>query len=105
MHQYNANLIKIQERIRVISDQLVDLEAKAKVYENSLVEDGERKNEAHAGYMGLTDGQGRVKYDTPCTVMEDQTYGRYVNIYANGVIPNTIHLYKESNYTAMKDES
>jgi hypothetical protein len=55
--------------------------------------------------MGLTDGQGRVDYDTPCTVMEDKTYGRYVNIYANGVIPNTIHLYKESNYTAMKDES
>ena len=105
MHQYNANLIKIQERIRVISDQLVELEAKAKVYENSLVEDSERINEANAGYKGLTDGQERVKYDTSCTVMEDKTYGRYVNIYANGVIPNTIHLYKESNYTAMKDES
>ena len=105
MHQYNANLIKIQERIRVISDQLVELEAKAKVYENSLVEDSERINEAHAEYMGLTDGQGEVKYDTSRTVMEDKTYGKYVNLYVNGVIPNTIHLYKEANYTAMKDET
>jgi len=84
---------------------LVELEAKAKVYENSLVEDSERINEAHAEYMGLTDGQGEVKYDTSRTVMEDKTYGKYVNLYVNGVIPNTIHLYKEANYTAMKDET
>lgn len=105
MHQYNTNIIKIQERIRVISDQLIELEAKAKVYENSLVEDSERINEAHAGYMGLTDGEERIKYDTPCVVLEDSTYGKYINIAVTGVIPETIHLYRKSNYTAMKDES
>ena len=105
MHQYNANLIKIQERIRVLSDQLVELEAKAKVQENSIVEDQDRYNEAHAGYLSLTNGEEKVKYDTARIVMEDKKYGKYININVSGVTPDSVHLYKDSNYTAMKNES
>jgi len=37
--------------------------------------------------------------------MEDKKYGKYININVSGVTPDSVHLYKDSNYTAMKNES
>jgi len=39
MHTFNSNLIEIQERIRVLRNQLVEAEANATTYRNAVALD------------------------------------------------------------------
>lgn len=103
MHTFNSNLIEIQERIRVLRNQLVEAEANATTYRNAVALDQERYEEAGRAKAELTGGTNYLKLDgKPCIVKQKEGYGYYITIGWEGVDPTTLKIYQTNNYTGSK---
>ncbi len=106
MHQYNTALIQIQDRIRVLTNQLIDLEADYTTYTNALALDNERYDEAVKGMNSITGGKQYLPVDTSFVVMEDAEngLGLYIKMRFEGMVPSSIKLYGKSNFASLNGE-
>ena len=101
MHQYNNELIQIQERIRIITNQLVELEAQKTTYTNAITLDEDRLDDAIRNIQSITGGKEWEQFDTPRSVMKNDTYGLYVTMSLEGVQEKSLQLYRSNNFMAM----
>lgn len=100
IHQLNESLIQIQERIRVIQNQLTQAEADATTYRNASSLDAERWEAAGKLRTELTGGTNLIPFSgKPCTVMYKEECGYYINITLDGIDRDTLWIYQTSNYT------
>lgn len=100
MYNINTELTQVQERIRVITNQLVELEAQKTTYENAVALDTDRWREAGQLRAELTGGSNLIKIDgSPCTVLWTAERGYYVNIRWEGLERSRFKLYQTSNFT------
>ena len=100
MHTLNTKLIEIQERIRIVENQLTEAEAQLTLHENAISLDRERIEEAGKLRAELTGGTNVIPITgSPCTILYKEERGYYINIRWNGLIRNTLKLYRATDYT------
>lgn len=105
MFTFNTELSRIQERIRILTNQLVDVSAQVTTYTNALSSDTERIKEADRAKREITGGSEDIPLQTSLTVIEDtdHNWGSYANTNRwVGLKKETILLYETSNYTSGK---
>lgn len=104
MHKLNNSLIQVQERIRVVQNQLTSAEADATLFRNASALDAERWEAAGKLRAELTGGTNIIPLNgKPCTVLFKDECGYYINITIDGVDKDTIKLYQTSNFTGSAD--
>ena len=104
MHKLNNNLIEVQERIRVVQNQLTSAEADATLFRNATALDAERWEAAGKLRTELTGGTNVIPLNgKPCTVLFKDECGYYINITIDGVDKDTIKLYQTSNFSGSTD--
>ena len=104
MHKLNNSLIEVQERIRVVQNQLTQAEADATLFRNASTLDAERWEAAGKLRAELTGGTNIIPLNgKPCTVLFKDECGYYINITIDGVDKDTIKLYQTSNFTGSAD--
>lgn len=106
MYQYNRAYSKLTERRRILTNQIVDLDAEYTTYTNAKALDQERFDEANRGLLSLTNGGELVKVDTTFIVMRDDEkgYGLYINMRFEGMVRESIQLYAKNNFVTMSGE-
>ena len=104
MHKLNNSLIEVQERIRVVQNQLTSAEADATLFRNATALDAERWEAAGKLRAELTGGTNLIPLNgKPCTVLFKDECGYYINITIDGVDKDTIKLYQTSNFSGSAD--
>lgn len=105
MHEINAKLIEVQERIRVVQNQLTEAEAQLTVHDNAISLDRERLEEAGKLRAELTGGTNVIPINgSACTLLYKEDRGFYINIRWNGLLRNTVKIYRETQYTTNQNE-
>lgn len=100
VYELNENLIQIQDRIRIVQNQLTQAEADATTYRNASALDAERWEAAGKLRAELTGGTNLIPLNgKPCTVMYKEECGFYINITIDGVDIDTLQIYQTSNFT------
>lgn len=111
--QLNSRIIPYEEQIAVLSEQLPDLEAKLTIAENAKKQDTERLEDANSLFEALTEGDGviTISESAPKTavLMQDSAQDSkknyfYIKISEQGVIANTVKLWKNLKYTKKETE-
>ena len=104
IHKINNNLISVQERIRVLQNQLTIEEANATTYRNAAALDVERYEAAGRKRAELTGGTNVIPLNgKPCKVMSKEGSGLYINIGWDGVNAGTLKIYRTSNLTGSQN--
>ena len=101
MFTFNTELSRIQERIRILTNQLVDVSAQVTTYTNALSSDTERIKDADRAKREITGGSEDIPLQTALTVIEDteHNWGNYANTNRwVGLKRESILLYENSNY-------
>lgn len=102
MHTYNSTLFRIQERIRVLENQLIDTSARVTTLTNALKLDEEQESEAARLLRGIRGGSEDIPISTILTVMTGEgtnsDWYQYVTVTRwQGLNPESIHLYENSD--------
>ena len=94
MFNINNIIIKDQERIRILTNQLIDAEAELTTYTNSMKEDDDQWKNALKLKAELTGGTGWLDINTHCTVMvdTDNGIGEYIKLQYEGLDPTVMKL-------------
>ena len=104
IHKINNSLISVQERIRVLQNQLTIEEANATTYRNAAALDVERYEAAGRKRAELTGGTNVIPLNgKPCKVMSKEGSGLYINIGWDGVNAGTLKIYRTSNLTGSQN--
>lgn len=105
MFNLNTTIMRNQERIRVLSQQLIEAEANTTVYSNALALDDEQWKEAQKRRAELTGGTDYIPIETSCTVLTDTKngYGEYIKIHQEGVDPDTLRLWEKNDHLGRED--
>ena len=110
MYTWNTNLIPIQEKIIDIQNQLPEVQAKLTILTNAIQLDKERLSNANNLLNKITNNTGILEVSaanpSSCVLLPDSTNDGqyYLNITVQGIIPNTIHIYRTCNYGAVQPE-
>lgn len=105
MHDLNTKLIEVQERIRVVQNQIAEAEAQLTVHDNAISLDRERLEEAGKLRAELTGGTNVIPINgSACTLLYKEDRGFYINIRWNGLLRNTVKIYRETQYTTNQNE-
>ena len=105
MHELNEKLIEVQERIRIVQNQITEAEAQLTVHENAISLDRERMEEAGKLRAELTGGTNVIPINgAACTLLYKAERGFYINIRWNGLMRNTVKIYRETQYKTNQKE-
>lgn len=97
IRRVNDNLISISERIRILTNQLIDIDAAYTTAANALAIDDEQLNDAKKLQQALTNGTDLIDITNHTRTVIDGTskgYGKYIKITELGVEKGTLVLYE-----------
>ena len=103
MHIYNSTLYNIQERIRVLKNQLIETSARVTTLTNALKLDEEQEAEAARLLRGVRGDSENIPIKSSLTVIPaegtHEDWKQYVTVTRwEGINPESIHLYENSHY-------
>lgn len=97
IRRVNDNLVSISERIRILTNQLIDIDAAYTTAANALAIDDEQLNDAKKLQQALTNGTDLIDITAHTRTVIDGTskgYGKYIKITELGVEKGTLVLYE-----------
>lgn len=99
LYELNQDLSLVGERIRVLTNELSEWEAKYTIAKNAINLDDERWNEANDAAMALTNNEGEIPVESSSAAIKDINHEGYyyLNLSYKGIRSSSVHLYKKFN--------